>query len=79
VIVMVKQIKFSALKNEWMKDAEFRKQCHALAAEFTLTDEQAAEIERRRADPNRVLVSHSDARKRIKKLCEGGKPHSASS
>jgi predicted RNase H-like HicB family nuclease len=33
-----------------------------------LTDEQFAEIRRRRADPNRKLVSHAQARKRIKRL-----------
>ncbi|HKA78033.1 MAG TPA: type II toxin-antitoxin system HicB family antitoxin [Pseudolabrys sp.] len=36
--------------------------------EVRLTDEQVAEIRRRRADPNRRLVSHAEARKRIKRL-----------
>jgi hypothetical protein len=30
-----------------------------------LTDEQVAEVRRRRADPNRKLVSHAEVRKRI--------------
>ena len=33
-----------------------------------LTDEQVAEVHRRRADPNRKLVSHAQARKRIGRL-----------
>lgn len=33
-----------------------------------LTDEQLAEVKRRRAEPNPVLVSHEDARKFIDRL-----------
>ena len=33
-----------------------------------LTDAQVAEVRRRRADPNRVFVSHADARERIGRL-----------
>jgi hypothetical protein len=33
-----------------------------------LTDAQAAEVRHRRADPNRKLVSHATARKRIARL-----------
>ncbi len=33
-----------------------------------VSDEQLAEIRRRRADPNRKLVSHDEARERIKRL-----------
>jgi hypothetical protein len=33
-----------------------------------LTDAQVAEVRRRRADPNRKLVSHASARKRIGRL-----------
>ena len=33
-----------------------------------LTDAQVAEVRRRRADPNRKLVSHAAARKRIDRL-----------
>lgn len=33
--------------------------------DLRLTDEQLADIRRRRADPNRKLVSHEDARARI--------------
>lgn len=33
-----------------------------------LTDEQLAEIRRRRADPDRKLVSHGEARDRIARL-----------
>ena len=33
-----------------------------------LTDEQLAEVRRRRADPNRKLISHDEARKRIKRF-----------
>jgi len=36
--------------------------------ELKLTDEQIAEVRRRRADPDRKLVSHAAARKRIKRL-----------
>jgi hypothetical protein len=36
--------------------------------EPSLTGEQLAEVRRRRADPNRKLVSHHEARKRIKRL-----------
>jgi hypothetical protein len=34
----------------------------------TLTDAQVAEVARRRADPNRKLVSNAKARKRIARL-----------
>jgi hypothetical protein len=33
-----------------------------------LTDAQVAEVRRRRADPNRKLVSHAEARDRIARL-----------
>jgi hypothetical protein len=33
-----------------------------------LTDAQLAEIRRRRSDPDRKLVSHGDARERIRRL-----------
>jgi hypothetical protein len=33
-----------------------------------LTDDQVAEVRRRRIDPNRKLVSHADARDRIARL-----------
>ena len=33
-----------------------------------LTDAQVAEVRRRRADPNRVLVSQAEARERIRRL-----------
>jgi putative addiction module component (TIGR02574 family) len=33
-----------------------------------LTDEQLAEVRRRRADPDRTLISHDEARARIRKL-----------
>lgn len=33
-----------------------------------LTDEQLAEVRRRRADPDQVLVSHEDSRDFIKRL-----------
>lgn len=36
-----------------------------LRRDLRLTDEQLAEIRRRRADPNRKLVSHEEARARI--------------
>jgi hypothetical protein len=36
--------------------------------DLRVSDEQLAEIRRRRADPNRKLVSHDDARERIKRL-----------
>lgn len=36
--------------------------------ELNLTDEQVAEVRRRRADPNRKLVSHHEARKRINRF-----------
>ncbi len=36
--------------------------------DLRLTDEQLLEIRRRRADPNRMLVSHEDARARIGRL-----------
>lgn len=36
--------------------------------DLRLTNEQVAEVRRRRADPNRKLVSHDEARKRIKRL-----------
>jgi hypothetical protein len=37
-------------------------------SDLRVSDEQLAEIRRRRADPNRKLVSHEDARARIKRL-----------
>lgn len=37
-------------------------------SDLRLTDEQLAEIRRRRADPDRKLVSHGDARARIGRL-----------
>ena len=33
-----------------------------------LTDAQVAEVRRRRADPNRMLISHEEARERIARL-----------
>jgi predicted transcriptional regulator len=33
-----------------------------------LTDAQVAEARRRRSDPNRILVSHAEARERIRRL-----------
>ena len=33
-----------------------------------LTDAQLAEVRRRRADPDRKLVSHSDAKERLSRL-----------
>jgi hypothetical protein len=33
-----------------------------------LTDEQLAEIRRRRADPDRILISQDDARERIRRF-----------
>lgn len=33
-----------------------------------LTDAQVAEVRRRRADPDRKLVSHTDARERIRRF-----------
>jgi hypothetical protein len=36
--------------------------------ETRLTDEQLAEVRRRRADPDRKLVSHDEARERIRLL-----------
>ena len=36
--------------------------------DLRVSDEDLAEIRRRRADPNRKLVSHEDARARIKRL-----------
>lgn len=36
--------------------------------DLRVSDEQLAEIRRRRADPNRKLVSHDEARARIKRL-----------
>ena len=36
--------------------------------DLRVSDEQLAEIRRRRADPNRNLVSHEEARERIKRL-----------
>lgn len=37
-------------------------------SDLRLSDEQLAEIRRRRADPNRKLVSHEEARMRISRL-----------
>lgn len=36
--------------------------------ELSVSDEQLAEIRRRRADPDRKLVAHDEARERIKRL-----------
>jgi hypothetical protein len=36
--------------------------------DLRVSDEQLAEIRRRRANPNRKLVSHDEARARIKRL-----------
>jgi len=36
--------------------------------DLRVSDEDLAEIRRRRADPNRKLVSHEEARARIKRL-----------
>jgi hypothetical protein len=33
-----------------------------------LTDAHVAEVRRRRSDPDRVLVPHAEARKRIRRL-----------
>lgn len=37
-------------------------------SDLRVSDEQLAEIRRRRADPNRTLLSHDEARERIKRL-----------
>jgi hypothetical protein len=36
--------------------------------DLRVSDEQLAEIRRRRVDPNRKLVAHDEARERIKRL-----------
>lgn len=36
--------------------------------DLRVSDEDLAEIRRRRADPNRRLISHEEARERIKRL-----------
>ena len=36
--------------------------------DMRLSDEQLAEVRRRRADPNRKLVSHGDAKERLGRL-----------
>jgi hypothetical protein len=36
--------------------------------EVRLTEAQIAEVRRRRADPNRKLISHAEARERIARL-----------
>jgi hypothetical protein len=36
--------------------------------DMRLSDEQLAEVRRRRADPNRKLVSHADAKERLGRL-----------
>ena len=36
--------------------------------DLRVSDEDLAEIRRRRADPNRKLVSHEEARERIRRL-----------
>ena len=36
--------------------------------QVALSDAQVAEVRRRRADPNRKLVSHAEARERITRL-----------
>jgi hypothetical protein len=36
--------------------------------DMRLTDEQLAEVRRRRSDPDRNLISHDEARARIRKL-----------
>jgi hypothetical protein len=36
--------------------------------DMRLSDEQVAEVRRRRTDPNRRLVSHADARERIARI-----------
>jgi hypothetical protein len=38
------------------------------ASPYHLSDEQVEEVRRRRADPDRKLVSHDEARARIKRL-----------
>ena len=37
--------------------------------DLRVSDEQLAEIRRRRADPNRKLVSHDEARARMQRKC----------
>ena len=36
--------------------------------DMRLSDEQLAEVRRRRADPNRKLMSHADAKERLSRL-----------
>jgi len=36
--------------------------------DLRVSDEQLAEIRRRRGDPNRTLVSHDEARARVRRL-----------
>lgn len=40
--------------------------------EVRLTEAEIAEVRRRRADPDRKLVSHAEARERISRLVAGG-------
>lgn len=69
--------RFKTLRQKLLKDPAVRKEYEALADEFALlverndmrlSDEQLAEIRRRRTDPNRKLVSHEEAQARIGRL-----------
>ena len=60
--------KLTDRKASLLKNPEVHKEYEALDEQFALTKEQLAEIRRRRADPNRKLVSHDEARARIKRL-----------
>ncbi len=68
---MTKLLRDTLKQVEQLPDAEQDAAAGALLdylahrSDLRLTDEQLAEIRRRRADPNRTLVSHEQARARV--------------
>jgi hypothetical protein len=71
---MTKMLRDAISQVEKLPDAEQDAAAGALLDYLThrrdlrVSDEQLAEIRRRRADPNRKLVTHEEARARIKRL-----------
>ena len=71
---MTKLLEQAVSQVEQLSDAEQDAAAGALLdyvrhmREMRLTDEQVAEVKRRRADPNRKLISHDEARQRVARL-----------
>jgi len=74
IVAMTKLLRAAIKQVEQLPDGEQDAAAMAMLDYLThrrdlrVSDERLAEIRRRRADPNRKLVSHDEARERVKRL-----------